>query len=85
MARTTVTRALMSCVKPTRIIAQSRSGSVIWSPLRKTVIKVSSNERVSARRAPVTMADMSCGNTMYRNVWKFGRPKVGRGFHERAW
>ena len=43
---TSVTSALISGVKPTRIMAQSRSGKVIWSPATKVVIRVSSKERV---------------------------------------
>ena len=45
ISSTTVTRALISGVKPTRIIAHRRSGSVIWSPATKVLIRVSSKDK----------------------------------------
>lgn len=74
-ARTIVTNALISAVNPIRIMAHSLSGRVIWSPARKTLISVSSKERVSASTAPVTIAGIIWGRSTYRKVWKGLAPR----------
>ena len=66
--RMIVTSALMSGVKPIRIIAQSRIGSVLSVPVTRRVISVSSKERAKARIAAAPIAERRLGATTKRKV-----------------
>ena len=74
-ARTIATRALMSGVKPRRIIAQSRIGSVFCVPVTRMVIIVSSNDSAKARMAPPIMALERFGRTMRQKVCQRVAPR----------
>jgi hypothetical protein len=60
-ASTSATRALMSGVKPMRIIAHSRIGSVLLVPVTRSVISVSSKESAKASSAAEPIADIRLG------------------------
>ena len=63
IVRTTVTRALISCVKPTRIIAQRRIGKVESVPVINRVMSVSSKDSAKARIAAEPMAGIRPGSS----------------------
>src|SRR5207245_2495739 len=67
-ASTRVTRALISGVKPMRIIAHRRIGKVLSWPVTSSVIRVSSNDSAKASTAAETSAVRRLGSSTQRKV-----------------